>query len=106
METSSVEWKEKDGGKILVLGGKLTIQDALRMRELLIEAVSSGNDILIDVSGGECLDVACAQVLASAAKTLACSGRRLCVTGDPHEGVERCLREMAIDPFETSVTGG
>ncbi|HOJ13126.1 MAG TPA: STAS domain-containing protein [Deltaproteobacteria bacterium] len=106
METQIVEWKEKDGGKILVLGGRLTIQDAVRMRELLIEAASSGSDVSIDLSGGESLDVACAQVLASAAKSLEGRGRKLCVTGDPSEGVARCLSDMAIDPFHTSGTGG
>jgi len=84
--------------RTLVVQGRLAIQDAARLKEILLEAGGGTKPVLIDASQAESIDLACVQLVCSAHRTFAKTGRRIEFQGTPSTGVLRAWADMAIDP--------
>jgi anti-anti-sigma regulatory factor len=84
--------------KRLVATGRLSIQDAGGLKDLLMEAYRTRDEVQLDLSGAESVDLACMQVLCTANRTFRKEGKRVCITGALPEGVRRSLEEIGIDP--------
>jgi anti-anti-sigma regulatory factor len=86
-----------EGSRKVIAVGKLTIQDASRLKDLLMEAYAGEGELCIDLTGTESLDLACMQVLCSAHKSFGKAKRAVHMTGELSEGVRRSLQEIAIE---------
>jgi anti-anti-sigma regulatory factor len=84
--------------KGLVATGRLGIQDASRLKELLMEAYLTREEVQLDLSGAESVDLACMQVLCSANRSFREAGKPFCLAGMLPEGVRRSLEEIGIEP--------
>ena len=84
--------------KKLIGAGRLSIQDAAELKDLLMEAYNSPENLLIDLAGVESLDLACIQVLCSANITYKKAGKHMRISGVLPEGVKRSLKDIAIEP--------
>jgi anti-anti-sigma regulatory factor len=84
--------------KKLVAEGRLTIQDAARLKELLIEAYDSTGSLLVDLAGTESVDLACFQVFCSAHRSFLKSRKSIGITKLLPEEVKRNLEAVAVDP--------
>ena len=60
----------------------LTIPNAPRLREALLAALAESDDVLVDCSSVESVDLAGLQVLAAAAKSASRAGKRLAFAED------------------------
>jgi len=83
--------------RTLVVQGRLAIQDAARLKELLLEAGGSTKQVLIDASQAESIDLACAQLVCSAHRTFAKTGKMIEFIEAPSTGILHALADMAID---------
>jgi anti-anti-sigma regulatory factor len=90
--------EDKADEKELRAEGRMNIQDAAQLKDLLMEVYHSSNDLCIDLAGAESMDLACMQVLCSANWTFRKEGRRVCISGMLPEGVRKSLEEIGIDP--------
>lgn len=93
-----------EGGRMLIAEGRLGIQDAQLLKELLMEALESGDELLLDLTRAESVDLACVQVFCSAGISFRNAQKALRMAGDLPEGVVRSLRDMAVEAFVD--TGG
>lgn len=84
--------------RTLVAGGTLTVRDASALQGLLEKAFESVSVLLIDLSGAQSLDLACAEVLCSANNAFRAAHKTLCITGMVPGGVIQSLNDMAIGP--------
>lgn len=80
----------------LIAGGRLTIRDASALKGLLEQAFDSTQTLLLDLSGAESLDLACAQVLCSANITFRNARKTMSITGHIPDGIRQALNTMAI----------
>jgi len=90
--------EDKDNAKILRAEGTLSIQDASGLRECLLEALSSADTLLIDLSGVQSVDLACLQVFCSAHKTYFQAQKGMRIVGNLPEGVVRSLSSVTLVP--------
>lgn len=95
----TIRMEESKEGKVLVAGGRLTIQDASALKDLLVEAYEAGDTLVLDLSQVDGLDLACAQVLLSARDTFEEANKTMRLAGDLPEGVLRSFNDMAIEPL-------
>ena len=84
--------------RILIIQGRLSIQDAGKLKELLLEAIQGTDHIVIDAARSESIDLACAQLLCSAHRTFHKTGKVFEFSPPPSEGMLSSLADMAIDP--------
>ncbi|HVN72463.1 MAG TPA: STAS domain-containing protein [Desulfomonilia bacterium] len=85
-----------DGTKLMA-AGRLTIQDASRLKDLLMEAYTGSEELFIDLREAESIDLACIQVLCSAHMTFEKARRPVHITEVIPEGVRRSLQDIAIN---------
>jgi len=83
--------------RTLVVQGRLAIQDAGKLKEILLEAGSSTQHVLIDATQAESIDLACAQLVCSAHRTFAKTGKMIQIIKTPSTGFLNALADMAID---------
>jgi anti-anti-sigma regulatory factor len=95
---AKVYMEDMDNAKIVRAEGTLSIQDASGLRECLLEALSSSETLLIDLSGVQSIDLACLQIFCSAHKTYSQAQKVIRITGDLPEGVVRSLSSITIVP--------
>lgn len=86
-----------DGDK-LKASGRLSIQDAVQLKELLREAYGKLMKLHLDLAGVESLDLACAQVMCSANRWFREAGKEIQACSGIPSGVKASLEEMALDP--------
>lgn len=85
--------------RTLVIQGRLAIQDAARLKEVLLDASQGSNHVVIDVTQAESIDLACAQLVCAAHRTFAKAGKAIEFMQPPSPGVLQALADMAIDPI-------
>ena len=95
----SIEQEEKGGGMTLKIAGSFSIYEATSHREALLAALTTHDDVVVDLNGVEACDVAGIQLLCSAGKTAADNGKRLSVTAAP-PSVVNVMDEMGIHSME------
>jgi anti-anti-sigma factor len=95
---AKVSMEDKDNAKILSAEGALSIQDASALRECLLEALSSAESLLIDLSGVQSVDLPCLQIFCSAHKTYSQAQKGIRIVGDLKEGVLRSIASVGIAP--------
>jgi anti-anti-sigma regulatory factor len=91
-----VHREDKDDIKILRVQGNLSIQDTSVLRSCLLEAFGSSENLLLDLTGAQTLDLACIQVLCSAHKTFSKAQKSISITGKIPEGIVRALASVAL----------
>lgn len=84
--------------KNLILSENLTIKDAQKLKDLLLEALQSVECLLIDTSDTQSIDLACAQILCAAHRSYRQADKSLEMTPPISEGVLESLVSMGIDP--------
>jgi hypothetical protein len=84
--------------KKIIVAGRLTIQEASLLKDLLMGAYNASGDLFLDLREAESMDLACIQVLCSANITFRKSGRRINIPEELPEGVTRSLNDIAIAP--------
>jgi anti-anti-sigma regulatory factor len=95
---AKIHLEDKGNAKILRAEGTLTIQDASGLRECFLEALSSGETLLIDLSRVQSVDLACLQIFCSAHKTYAQAQKGIHIADDLPEGVFRSLSSITLVP--------
>jgi ABC-type transporter Mla MlaB component len=85
-------------GSTLKASGRLSIPDAVEMKELLQAAFGKCGEVDLDLTGAESLDLACVQVLCSANRSFRKAGKVLKTQGILPAGVRESLEEMALEP--------
>jgi ABC-type transporter Mla MlaB component len=89
--------KVKREGTRLEISGRLSIQDGVKLKELMLEAYRGTTEPVLDFSGAETMDLACVQVLCSASRSFRKAGKALEVEGLLPVGVRSSLKDMALD---------
>ncbi len=84
--------------RTLIAGGTLTVRDASALQGLLEKAFESVRVLLIDLSGAQSLDFACAEVLCSANSAFRAAHKTLSITGIVPESIRQSLNDMDIGP--------
>jgi anti-anti-sigma regulatory factor len=95
---AKVHIEDKDNVKILSAEGTLSILDASELKECLLEALSSAETLLLDLSRIQSVDLACLQIFCSAHKTYSQVRKGIRIAGDLPEGVVRSLSSVSIVP--------
>jgi ABC-type transporter Mla MlaB component len=90
-------------GDTLRVSGRLGIQDAVQLRDLLQAACEKSMRLELDLAGVESLDLACVQVLCSANRTCRKAGKEIHPSCPVPAGVRKSLNEMALDPGRCSL---
>ncbi|MEN6474525.1 MAG: STAS domain-containing protein [Syntrophaceae bacterium] len=88
--------------RTLVVQGRLAIQDAARLKEILLEACRGADHVIIDATQTESIDLACAQLVCSAHRTFGKAGKVIEFREPPSPGILSALAGMAIDPIGCS----
>lgn len=83
--------------RTLVVQGRLAIQDAAKLKEILLEAGSCVNHVVIDATQAESIDLACAQLVCAAHRTFAKTGKVIEFIEPPSQDFLSALADMAID---------
>jgi len=91
-----------DGDKLKV-SGRLAIQDAVKLKELLLEAYGKTAKLEIDLAEAESVDLACVQVLCSANLSFRGAGKEIHACSGIPTGVRTSLEEMSLDPMTCSL---
>ncbi|MEO5331097.1 MAG: STAS domain-containing protein [Magnetococcus sp. YQC-5] len=87
---------DNSGIGTLVLSGSLTIQQALSLQEILLQAVGEGNQLAINVEQVETLDLTALQLLCAAHRSLIKNGKKVTREGAIPEIVHRIVRESGF----------
>jgi len=85
--------------RTLAVQGRLAIQDAAKLKELLLEALAGTDHVVIDASQAESIDLACAQLVCAAHRAYAKAGKVIEFAPPPSPGFLSALADMAIDPI-------
>ena len=78
---------------VLKLKGNWTIERSNELKHALLEALNSGESIVIDLEGLTCLDLSTMQLFCSAHRTSLRLGKRLAL----HEQKSEILKRMVLD---------
>ena len=81
---------------VLRLEGALNIQDAARLREALLAALTGAQTLALDLTGVTEADVSCLQVLCAAHKSFLAANKELLTTGDPAEPFLRAVDDSGF----------
>jgi len=85
-------------GKILRAGNSLTIDNATSFRDILIEAFRSTENLAVDLSLVENVDISCIQLLCASCISFSKAGKAITVTGGLSDSFKKILQSIAIDP--------
>jgi len=85
--------------RTLVVQGRLAIQDAAKLKEILLEACRSADHVIIDAGQAESIDLACAQLVCSTHRSFSMTGKIIELKEPPSPGILNALTDMAIDPI-------
>ncbi len=103
------------GGDILAIAGALTVQRAAELKTVLVDALARSGGVAVDLSGVTEIDLCGLQLLCSARRTAARSGKRFALAGPTPDAVRRaaeaagaCIRSGcgAEDPATCPWKGG
>lgn len=84
--------------RTLVIGARLSIQDAGELKEIFLEAFRNTDHLIIDTTDAESIDLACAQLICAAHRTFQKADKVLELSQPAAAGMLTSLDDMAIDP--------
>ena len=93
-----VQDKVGERDRILRLKGALTIEMALKLKGVILQALDEACPVELDMSDAQSIDLACIQRLCSAHRSFHRSGRGITLIGDIPEGVRAVFSALAISP--------
>lgn len=93
METNNGNDSRLTSDSTIFLEGTWTIERAPELRELLMEAAKTAEEVLIDVRQVKEVDLSCLQLLCSAHRTFAKRGAKLALHEDRSEAFEKAVRD-------------
>ncbi len=102
-------------GEIVAIAGAVTVQRAAELRTVLADALARADRLAIDLSGVTEVDLCGLQLLCSARRTAARSGKRFAIAGATPDAVRQaaeaagaCIRSGcgAADPATCPWKGG
>jgi len=91
---------ERGGGRSVIrLAGEVNIGCAAELKALLVEVLSSGEEILIEFERAGAVDVSILQLILAAQREATQTGVRLALSAALAEPVARAVEEAGISPF-------
>lgn len=89
---------EQDGGAWTFRpAGSIRIDDSQRLQSMLLDAMSRHDDISIDVTGLEHIDLSVMQIFCSAHRTATVRGKRFAFSGNRQPCLAQTIRLMGFD---------
>jgi anti-anti-sigma regulatory factor len=97
---------KSDAGAVIALADSIDITCAAELKALLLEALSSGTEVLISLDDATDLDVTAFQLLWAAERQARQSGVEFRISGQVPEPVSIALAEAGFQAFSTLVHAG
>ena len=88
---------------ILRLEGEVDVTSAAELKLALIEAISSRQEVQVDLAGATDLDVTAIQLLWAANREAEKAGVRFAVTGEVSENIRNAVCEAGLENFPVAV---
>ena len=92
----SIRLEETGSGRVLKLCGGMNIDEASRLRDVMLGVLDSGKGLLLDLRDVEEIDLACVQVICAAHRSFLTEGLKISLTGSDRECLRRSLSDMAM----------
>ncbi len=86
----------REAGEIVTIGGALTVQRAAELKAVLVDALARADAVAVDLGGVTEVDLCGLQLLCSATRTAARSGKRFALTGRTADAVRRAAAEAGV----------
>jgi ABC-type transporter Mla MlaB component len=94
MENWSFDTESKSG--VLVIKGDMTINHVSDLKKSLVEAFESADQVTVDVSATESVDVAGLQLLCASHRFCCARGKTMCLKIDGNQGFVDFLEEVGF----------
>ncbi len=89
---------------VLRLEGEIDVTCAAELKRALIDAISSGREVQLDLAQASDLDVTAVQLLWAARREAEKAGTSFAVAGDVPENIGRAVCEAGFENFPVAVT--
>lgn len=100
----SITFDDSATGGVLRLKGEIDVTGAAELKRVLIEAISSGKEVQLDLAQASDLDVTAVQLLWAARREAERAGASFGVAGDVPGNIGRALCEAGFENFPAAVT--
>ena len=96
-------YDEQDGKAVLHLSGSINVAGSAELKQLLVQAFSTGKPLQLDLSTAENLDIAAIQLFWSAAHKAEKTGTALTVVGTVPETIQGDVRDAGFEHFPVKI---
>lgn len=88
--------EENNGERTVVLSGRVNIEDAPKLRDLLLDSLKSSDNVSVNLKNAEDFDLACLQVLCSAHHTAGTMGKSFSIADSYPEVLEQTVNDSGL----------
>jgi anti-anti-sigma factor len=98
--------EESDAGTAVTLDGAIDISCAAELKAMLLQALGSGTEVSLSLSGATYLDVTAVQLLWAAEQQALRAGAGFRFAGQPAEAVAQALADAGFPSFSATAIAG
>ncbi len=99
-----IEIKDVAEGKEITVDGTLSVQDAAQLKDLLIEAGTGTDQIILDLSKLKAIDMACLQLLFALSRSFLNSDKKLTFRENISDAFSAALKSAGLNDFFSNQT--
>jgi anti-anti-sigma factor len=96
-------YDEQDGKAVVEFSGDINVAGSAELKQLLMQAFSTGKEVQLDLSKAAALDVTAIQLLWAAARHAEKANTVLTVAGVVPEAIHNSVREAGFEHFPVSI---
>jgi anti-anti-sigma factor len=100
----SITFEDSATRCVLRLEGEIDVSCSAELKRVLIEAISSGKEVELDLAQASDLDVTAVQLLWAARREAEKAGASFAVAGDVPTNIGRAVGEAGFESFPVAVT--